>query len=82
MTYAGRKKQLGVQNTEETLIGLIMQYEKGNKSREKYLKKLDKKHLIQIMLSIEFGNTLGFEPIEIDKKSKKTKKEQDDEDYS
>lgn len=81
MEYASRKKQLHKMVNEETLKGLILEKEGYSKKRESYLKKLDKKYLIQVLLSNEFGNTKGWEPIEIKSKRKsKREKEQDDED--
>lgn len=81
MDYLGRKKQLDKMYNEETITGLILEKEGLSKKRESYLKKLDKKTLIQVLLSVEIGNTIGWEPIEF-KSKKKSKKEtvQDDED--
>jgi hypothetical protein len=77
--YINRKKQINMMYGEDTVRGLILEKEGFTKKRESYLKKLEKKDLIQILLSIEFGNTKGYEPVEIKKKSKKGKG-QDDED--
>jgi hypothetical protein len=77
MEYKQRKKQLDLSN-EDTLRGLILEKEGFTKRRESYLKKLNKKQLIQVLLSVEFGNTCGYEPVEFKKKTK-TKKAQDGE---
>ena len=70
MTYEGRKKQLKMHYGKDTLIGMIMEKENGDEKREKYLNRLTKKQLVQVLLSIEYGNTKGYQPL----KSKKSKK--------
>jgi len=82
MDYINRKNQLDKQYNEATLMGLILEKEGLSKKRESYLKKLDKKYLIQILLSIEFGKTKGWEPVEVkSKKISKKEKELDEKRY-
>ena len=69
MEYKQRKKQLNLSN-EKHLMSVILAKEGYTKKRETYLKRLDKRLLIQVLLSIEFGNTVGFEPVEFKKKTK------------